>query len=314
MDMKKSSRHSKITGDFGEAIVLYWLSKHGFECAKVDHTGIDLIARHPTTNERLGISVKSRSRYAGTEKTDVGVPAGNFKKAEKACEAFGLTPYFAFVVDAPETLRLYLVSKRHLLEILPICKGLCRWRMTPADIRRYATDPDVMSVELAKKPSRWFVDELLAQETEFEEEPAEAEQPSSVPGEIVDEVESSSASLGETADIQSILAQILNPAVREFFRQELTQGRHYTRGGKQLVYRDGKRQRWFVRAQRNHARVWQVGRFADDEQWWRNHVDEELEFRPVSDGQDMTFNLTTARQLTRFKKACEAWAASNDYH
>jgi len=44
MDITKSSRHSKIAGDFGETLVLYWLSKYGFECASVDHTGIDLIA------------------------------------------------------------------------------------------------------------------------------------------------------------------------------------------------------------------------------------------------------------------------------
>ena len=30
MKLTKSSRHSKITGDFGEAIVLYLLSRHGF--------------------------------------------------------------------------------------------------------------------------------------------------------------------------------------------------------------------------------------------------------------------------------------------
>jgi len=44
--------HEKLTPlqdcrDFGESLVLYWLSKHGFECAKVDHTGIDLIANNP---------------------------------------------------------------------------------------------------------------------------------------------------------------------------------------------------------------------------------------------------------------------------
>ncbi len=39
MELSKSSRHSKITGDFAEHLVLYWLSKYGFECAKVDHTG-----------------------------------------------------------------------------------------------------------------------------------------------------------------------------------------------------------------------------------------------------------------------------------
>jgi hypothetical protein len=62
MKIQKSSRHSKITGDFAESLILYWLSKYGFESAKVDHTGIDLIARNTVTNEVMGISVKSRSR------------------------------------------------------------------------------------------------------------------------------------------------------------------------------------------------------------------------------------------------------------
>lgn len=56
--VSKSSRHAKIAGDFGEVVVQYWLSKYGYECARVDHTGIDLIARKPHTNEVMGISVK----------------------------------------------------------------------------------------------------------------------------------------------------------------------------------------------------------------------------------------------------------------
>ena len=63
--MEKSSRHAKIAGDFGEALVLYWLSRSGFECARVDHTGIDLIAKRPRSDELLGISVKTRSRVPG---------------------------------------------------------------------------------------------------------------------------------------------------------------------------------------------------------------------------------------------------------
>lgn len=49
MEVSKSSRHSKIAGDFAEALVMYWQSKYGFECAKVDYTGIDIIARNPHT-------------------------------------------------------------------------------------------------------------------------------------------------------------------------------------------------------------------------------------------------------------------------
>src|SRR5215210_8583705 len=93
MDILKSSRHSKITGDFGEALVLYWLSKYGFECARVDHTGIDLIARSPHTQELMGISVKSRSRREGTERSSLRIPSGNFEKANRACEEFGCVPY-----------------------------------------------------------------------------------------------------------------------------------------------------------------------------------------------------------------------------
>ena len=43
-ETNKSSRHSKITGDFAEGLILYLLSKHGFESVRVDHTGIDLIS------------------------------------------------------------------------------------------------------------------------------------------------------------------------------------------------------------------------------------------------------------------------------
>jgi len=89
IQISKSSRHSKITGDFGEALVLYWLSKHGFECASVDHTGIDLIARNPHTKEVMGISVKGRTRNAGTELDSVSIPKDNFEKAALACQAFG---------------------------------------------------------------------------------------------------------------------------------------------------------------------------------------------------------------------------------
>src|SRR5262249_17028526 len=80
--MEKSSRHSKITGDFAEVLVLYWLSKYGYECAWVDHTGIDLIAFKGS--ERMGISVQCRSRYPGTEKRSVSVH--KFEKARVPCK------------------------------------------------------------------------------------------------------------------------------------------------------------------------------------------------------------------------------------
>lgn len=86
--IQKSSRHSKITGNFAESLVLYWLSKYGFECAHVDHVGIDLIARNPHSGELMGISVKSRSRNEGKEGQYLSIPNDNFDKIEAACGAF----------------------------------------------------------------------------------------------------------------------------------------------------------------------------------------------------------------------------------
>ena len=73
MDIIKSSRHQKIIGDFGESIICNWLSRSGFEVTVVDHTGIDIIAFNPSTNERLGITVKSRTRKPSTEQESVNL-------------------------------------------------------------------------------------------------------------------------------------------------------------------------------------------------------------------------------------------------
>src|ERR1041385_1796107 len=100
LKINKSPRHSKITGDFAEGLILYWLSKHGFECARVDHTGLDLIARNPHNAELMGISVKSRSRTAGAETNHVKNERDNIAKLTAACAAFRCKPYFAVVVDA----------------------------------------------------------------------------------------------------------------------------------------------------------------------------------------------------------------------
>jgi Holliday junction resolvase-like predicted endonuclease len=107
----KSSRHSKITGDFAERLVLYWLSKYGFECAFVDHTGLDIIARNPHTGELMGISVKSRSRNAGTEGTVLRIAGEELPRMETACQAFGCQPYFAIVVDAAERISAWIVPR-----------------------------------------------------------------------------------------------------------------------------------------------------------------------------------------------------------
>jgi hypothetical protein len=154
--VKKSTRHSKITGDFAEALVLYWFSKYGYECARIDHTGIDLIARDPGGPEVMGISVKSRSRYEGTEKVSVNLPPDGFEKARRACEAFGCVPYYAVVVDGAQVIRGFVLPLTRLLEIAGGTVGKMRyWQMDDGHLAEYRADPLVKQFELQISVCSW---------------------------------------------------------------------------------------------------------------------------------------------------------------
>lgn len=153
--ISKSSRHSKITGDFAEGLVLYWLSKHGFECARVDHTGMDLIARNPHTDELMGISVKSRSRNVGTERSVVRIERDNIEKLGAACKAFGCAPYFAVVVDAGQSIQCFVVTSNYLAKQSGEKKDLY-WGMSHKHMTQYQTDYEVIMFEFQSKTVRWW--------------------------------------------------------------------------------------------------------------------------------------------------------------
>jgi Holliday junction resolvase-like predicted endonuclease len=152
--MQKGSRHSKITGNFGEVLILYWLSKRGFECAHVDHTGIDLIARRPSSEEVLGISVKCRSRAEANDEAGVNLLHKSDDKIEAACRAFGCVAYVAVVVDQGETVRGYLTTLHHARTEYP---GQS-WRMSPAMTKRYENDPHIEWFELASRGGDWMAE------------------------------------------------------------------------------------------------------------------------------------------------------------
>lgn len=155
--MKKSTRHSKITGDFAEGLVLYWLSKYGYECARVDHTGIDLIAREPNGPEVMGISVKSRSRYEGTDTDSVYIPSKDFVKAEAACKAFGCVAYYAIVVDGDQKIRCFLLSLNHLQQVAKKSevRSMWYWGMSEGHLDKYRGDREVLGFELRIERCSW---------------------------------------------------------------------------------------------------------------------------------------------------------------
>jgi len=151
----KSSRHSKIAGNFGEALILYWLSKNGFECASVDHTGIDIIARNSITQKLMGISVKTRTRVKGKERESVTIHSDDFTKMDAACEAFGCVPYFAIVVDAEDSIKIFITSKLNFLELAPKKKH-SYWKMHTSALEKYSKDEEVITLELNTKSMRWW--------------------------------------------------------------------------------------------------------------------------------------------------------------
>jgi hypothetical protein len=154
--MEKSTRHSKIVGDFAEALVLYWLSKFGYECACVDHTGIDLIACSKDGSERMGISVKARSRYDGTEKESVNLPLDGFQKARETCKAFGCTPYYAIVVDSINGIQCFLLPLDRLEQIATGSGSKTRyWQMREKYLNDYRVDPAIRWFELQPTSSSW---------------------------------------------------------------------------------------------------------------------------------------------------------------
>jgi Holliday junction resolvase len=156
MRFRKSTRHAKITGDFGEALVLYLLSKTGFECARVDHTGIDLIARRPDSREVMGVSVKSRSRSEGAEGTSINIQKDDIEKAARACKAFGCKPYFAIVVDEKGLIRVFILSAKQLLRLRPGGAKVSSWAMSDKELQRYRDNKNVMWVEMGMHEGRWW--------------------------------------------------------------------------------------------------------------------------------------------------------------
>ena len=157
MKIQKSTRHSKITGDFAEGLILYWLSKYGFECADIDHTGIDLLARNPITQELMGISVKSRSRNEGKEGEYLSIPNDNFVKIENACKAFNCVPYFALVIDEEATIKVFILSKERLLQYFEKKERAVGWKMSKSWIEKYESDRQIIKINFVYQTRDWWI-------------------------------------------------------------------------------------------------------------------------------------------------------------
>jgi hypothetical protein len=158
----KSTRHSKIIGDFGELAICNWLSRSGFEVAVIDHTGIDIIAYNPQSRERLGITVRSRTRTAGTEGSSVHVFSylngkNEREKARAACTAFGCELWIAVYVEATRHADIFLTSETNYDAKYRGVAGRVRddWKMGARHRKLYESDPAVKHLRIEFDVKNW---------------------------------------------------------------------------------------------------------------------------------------------------------------
>lgn len=162
MDIEKSTRHQHIIGKFGEHLLCNWLSRTGFEVILVDHTGIDVIAYHPKTGKRIGITVKSRTRNVGSEATQVNLLSYRKGKNDRqrvldACTAFGCEPWLAIYVETAEYSELFLTSLENydLNYRISEERVLDTWKMTPKYKERYLADKEVKYIRTNYHGDAW---------------------------------------------------------------------------------------------------------------------------------------------------------------
>jgi len=154
----KSSRHSKIIGELGEHIIANYLSTSGFEVVMVDHTGIDIIAVHPKTKLRMGITVKSRTRLEGKENQEVFI----FTKKEKLtwfkniCEMFDCEPWIGIFVETTDKSDIYLVSLSEFERIMDMNKKTIAWKMNDFWRKHNDLNDKVKHIHLSLNRDRWI--------------------------------------------------------------------------------------------------------------------------------------------------------------
>jgi len=150
-NIDKSTRHQKIIGDFGEAILCNWLSRSGFEVTIVDHTGIDIVAYNKKTG-RLGITVKSRTRLKGTENESVNLLSSRKKdrvKVEEACKAFACEPWIGVYVETTNYADIYLTSLEHYdKKYRKKDRVLDDWEMAEKYKKQYVSDEQIKHLHI----------------------------------------------------------------------------------------------------------------------------------------------------------------------
>ena len=162
MEFKKGPRHNEIIGECGKHILLNWLSRSGVEGCMVDHPGLDVIAYHPAMKQRLGITVKSRTRTAGAENSSVNLMSYSKGKDDRqklldACKAFSCEPYLAIYIETSDSSDLFLTSLENYDKKYRSkeWKTLDDWKMGETFFLQYDNDDEVRHVHMIFDRNNW---------------------------------------------------------------------------------------------------------------------------------------------------------------
>ena len=162
MEITKSSRHQKIIGNFGEQLICNWLSRTGFEVIIVDHTGIDIIAYNPKTKQRLGITVKSRTRNIGKEEETVNIFSYRKRKNDRqkllnACDAFSCEPWIGVYIETSDFADVYITSLKNYDEKYRGREGkaIDDWGLRKKDKEEYEKDHNVRHIRIEFHAINW---------------------------------------------------------------------------------------------------------------------------------------------------------------
>jgi hypothetical protein len=104
-------------------------------------------------------------------------------------------------------------------------------------------------------------------------------------------------------DWESALAAITNPAIVEFFRQEVDAKKENYLPRRRLHYRVGGKRRWIVRGRTRYAYVSQEGRFRGDAAYWRGGLSHPVEVKAVVGNKVLRFRLYTEGDVQFFCQA-----------
>jgi hypothetical protein len=100
------------------------------------------------------------------------------------------------------------------------------------------------------------------------------------------------------------LQNVENSSLVDFYKSEIAQPTtEKALRYRDLIYRIGGKRRLIVSCRSKYAYVWQSGRFAGDDQYWRGHLSKPESVQPVKEGQGLRFHIVTSGDFSAFSAA-----------